>query len=148
MSPERKSYLVSAAAEAQPYPPEQKLAETWLAANIDRYQDLEWQVRVGIGLQLGGDYEEAIQRMAYQATRRRVDLVGVLADSVELIELKDHVDLAAVRQALDYAALWKIAPTTPPVSAIRVVGNTGNADIISTAGAHGVTVELLSPARS
>ena len=144
MSPARKSYLIETAAEAQPYPPESKLAETWLTANADRYQDVDAQVRVGEGVQLGGDYSEGIQKMAYHATRRRVDLVGVLADSVEIIELKDVVDWAAVRQALDYAELWKIAPTTPPVSAVRVVGNTGTADIVSIAAAQGVTVELLS----
>jgi hypothetical protein len=143
MDPQRKSYLIEAAAEAQPYPPESALAKAWLIANIDQYDDIDWQKRVGLGVQLGGDYDPSIQVMAFNATRRRVDLVAYQAVGATIIELKDHVDLAAVRQAVDYADLWKVAPSSPPVVAIVVVGRTGNADIANTAATLGVSVELL-----
>jgi len=143
MDPQRKAYLIEAAAEAQPYPPEAALAKAWLQANLDQYEDLDWQKHVGIGVQLGGDYDVSIQKMAANATRRRVDLVAYRDGTATLIELKDHVDWAAVRQALDYDDLWKTAPQDPPVSAVLVVGRTGDADIMATAAAKGVTVELL-----
>lgn len=145
MDPQRKSYLIEAACEAQPYPPERALAFNWLTANIDQYDDIDWQKRVGPGLQLGGDYLPGVQAMAYQATRKRADLVAYRNNATTIIELKDHVDLAAVRQALEYAALWKFAPADPPVAAVLVVGNTGDADIVNTAAAQGVTVELMPP---
>src|SRR5215472_7511127 len=129
MDPQRKSYLIEAAAEAQPYPPESALAKAWLIANIDQYEDIDWQKRVGLGVNLGGDYPDWVQTMAFNATRKRVDLVAYLAAGATIIELKDHVDLAAVRQALEYAELWKIAPADPPVAAVVVVGRTGDASI-------------------
>lgn len=144
MDAQRKAYLIEAACEAQPYPPERQLAHDWLTAHIDGYDDIDWQKRVGSGVALGNEYSPGIQAMAYQATRKRVDLVGYLNNATTIIELKDHVDLAAVRQALDYGELWKIAPTNPPVTAVMVVGNTGDADIVQTAAAQGVTVELIS----
>ena len=81
--------------------------------------------------------------MAYNATRKRVDLVGYANDATTIVELKDHVDLAAVRQALTYAELWKVSPTLPPVAAVLVVGRTGDAGIVDNALLLGVTVELL-----
>lgn len=142
MDPQRKAYLIEAAVEAQPYPPEAALAKAWLTANIDQYDDIDWQKHVGIGVQLGGDYDVSIQKMAANATRRRVDLVAYGHLGATLIELKDHVDWAAVRQALDYEDLWTVAPTDPPVYEVLVVGRTGDADIVATAAAKGVTVEL------
>lgn len=151
MDPQRKAYLIEAACEAQPYPPERELAFRWLTDNIDDYDDIDWQKRVGPGVQLGGDYSLGVQAMAYNASRKRADLVAYLNNSTTIIELKDHVDLAAVRQALEYAELWKIAPTTPPIAAVVVVGNTGDPDIINIAGGQGVSVELIpqsaAPAR-
>jgi hypothetical protein len=143
MDPQRRAYLIEAAAEAQPYPPEAALAKAWLQAHLDQYDDLDWQVRVGLGVQIGGDYDESIQKMAYHATRKRIDLVAIGAYGATIIELKDHVDLAAVRQARDYADLWQISPIDPPLSAVVVVGRTGDAAIADTAAALGVTVELL-----
>jgi len=143
MDPQRRAYLIEAAAEAQPYPPEAALAKAWLEANIDQYEDIDWQTRVGPGVQLGGDYAEAIQRMAYQATRKRVDLVAYGAAGATILELKDHVDLAAIRQAREYGDLWQQEPIDPALAAIVVVGRTGDADIAATAAALGVTVELL-----
>lgn len=151
MDEQRRSYLIEAATEAQPYPPEAALAAAWLDAHIDTFDDIDWQKRVGEGVELGPEYDQNIQAMAYQATRKRVDLVGYASDLTTIIELKDHVDLAAVRQALDYAALWIISPTLPPVDKILVVGRTGDAGIVETAASLGVTVELLpevqTPAR-
>lgn len=145
MDAQRKAYLIDAASEAQPYPPERLLAHAWLTSNLDDYDDLDWQKRVGPGVTLGPDHTPDIQKMAYQATRKRVDLVAYSHGTATIIELKDHVDLSAVRQALDYAKLWEIAPTDPPVSAIVVVGNTGNAGIVDTGATMGVSVELMSP---
>lgn len=145
MNPQRRAYLIDAAIEAQPYPPERLLAQEWLQANIDDYDDIDWQKRVGPGVTLGAEYSPGVQAMAYQATRKRVDLVAYLNNTATIIEFKDHVDLAAVRQAVEYAQLWAIAPKDPPVSAIVVVGNTGNAGILDTAAALGVSVELMAP---
>lgn len=143
MQEPRRSYLIEAATEAQPYPPEAALAAAWLESNIDHFDDIDFQKRVGPGVQLGPEYHANIQAMAYQATRKRVDLVGYAGDAATIVEFKDHVDLAAVRQALNYAQLWAVDPGTPPVSAVLVVGNTGDADIVNTAAAFGVTVQLL-----
>jgi hypothetical protein len=144
MDSARRAYLIVAATQAQPYPREAALAKAWLEAHIDEYDDIDWQKHVGLGVNLGADYDPGIQRMAYQATRKRVDLVGYQGETATIVELKDHVDLAAVRQAADYAGLWRASPADPPVSKVVVVGRTGDAAIADTAAALGVTVELFS----
>jgi len=144
MDQQRRAYLIEAATQAQPYPREAALARAWLEEYLDEYDDIDWQKHVGLGISLGPDYEPSIQRMAYQATRKRVDLVAYHSTGVTLIELKDHVDLAAVRQAAEYEELWRISPINPPVLAVVVVGRTGDAGIAQTADALGVIVELLS----
>jgi hypothetical protein len=144
MDPKRKTYLIEAAAEAQPYPPEAALAEAWLKANIDQYDDIDWQKRVGPGVDLGPDATPTVQAIAAQASRKRVDLVAYTLDGATIIELKDHVDLAAVRQAREYADLWQLAPIDPPLLAVVVVGHSGDAGIADTAAALGVSVELMT----
>jgi hypothetical protein len=144
MDATRRATLIDAAVEAQSYPPEAALARDWLTANIDSFDDIEWQKRVGTGVRLGPEYSPEIQKMAANATRKRVDLVGYKGNQTTLVELKQNVDLAAVRQAAQYAELWRIAPTTPPVAAVLVVGRTGDPDIQAIAAAHGVTVELIA----
>src|SRR5215468_3440154 len=143
MDPKRREYLIETAVEAQPYPPEAALAKAWLEANLDQYEDIDFQKHVGFGVELGADYPDYIQRMAFNATRRRVDLVAYKGLEATIVELKDHVDLAAVRQAAEYAVLWRTSPIDPPVVAVLVVGRTGDASIAQTAAALGVTVELL-----
>jgi len=142
MDPQRRAALIASAVEAQAYPPEAAVAKAWLEENIDQYWDIDAQVRVGPGVDLGPDYSPNIQKMAAQATRKRVDLVAYDMDGAIIVELKDHVDLAAVRQAIEYGRLWNIAPIDPPLKAILVAGRTGDADIMATAARQGVTVEL------
>src|SRR6516164_5737613 len=103
MDQQRRAYLIEAATEAQPYPPEAALAKAWLEANIDQYDDVDFQKHCGPGLKVGNAYPDYIQKMAYNATRKRADLVAYLDLTATIVEFKDHVDLAAVRQALDYA---------------------------------------------
>lgn len=143
MDPQRRASLIESAVEAQAYPPEAALAKAWLEANIDQYWNVDAQVRVGPGVDLGPEYSPNIQKMAAQATRKRVDLVAYDADGATIIELKDHVDFAAVRQAVQYRDLWNVAPIDPPVKAVLVVGRTGDANIATTAALQGVTVELI-----
>ena len=143
MDPQRRQYLISAASEAQSYPPEQSLAEAWLERNIDAYDDITWQKRVGEGVQLGAEYSPGVQQMAYHSSRKRVDLVAYKDNQAILIELKDHVDIQSVWQALNYASHWRINPKDPPVAAILVIGRTGDPGILDAAGEMGVTVELL-----
>src|SRR5262252_11217175 len=143
MDPQRKAYLIEAAVEAQPYPPEAALAKAWLEANLDQYDDLDFQKHVGPGLELGNEYADYIQSMAYNATRKRADLVMYQDLTATIVEFKDHVDYAAVRQVLEYADLWRHSPVDPPVVALVVVGRTGDAGIKETAAAQGVSVELL-----
>src|SRR5215471_16663353 len=143
MDSQRKAYLIEAAAEAQPYPPEAALAKAWLEANLESYTWLEWQKHVGPSVKLGPDATDTMRAIAEQASRKRVDLVAYNLGMATLIELKTHVDFAAVRQVAAYADLWRIAPIKPPVVALVVVGRTGDAGIKETAAAQGVTVELL-----
>ena len=143
MDPKRRKTLIESAVEAQPYPPEAALAKAWLESNIDHYWDIEAQKRVGRGVELCDHFSPGIRKMAFYATMKRVDLVSYAEDDATLIELKDHVDLAAVRQAQGYRDLWVSSPTDPAVIAVVVVGRTGDADIANTAAAFGVTVELL-----
>jgi hypothetical protein len=143
MDQQRRAYLIEAATEAQPFPPEAALAKAWLEANIHQYDDLDWQKHVGPGVELGSEHHPNMQKMAYHSSRKRADLVAYQGQSATIVEFKDHVDLAAVRQALGYADLWRHSPADPPVGAVVVVGRSGDAGIIDTAAALGVTVELL-----
>ena len=67
-----------------------------------------YDVQVGEGRDPGPAFANNIRQMATQLSRRRIDVVGILPDSIEIFELTQSCGLRAVGQAMVYPALLKI----------------------------------------
>lgn len=77
-----------------------------------------YDVAVGEGRDPGENYEFNIRSMAIQLSKRRIDVVGILFDRVEIFELTQLANLKAIGQALIYVhwltVTWQL---TVPVTA-------------------------------
>ena len=142
MTPERIVYLVELARETGSTPAEGAIAAAFVKRHAADYEDFDFQKRVGHGQQLPSGTDPKMAAGWYQATRRRVDLVGYTAGGATLVEAKDVVTWAAVRQAAEYRDLWAVIPQKPPVRAVVVIGRAIDAGIEQRATELNIQVEL------
>lgn len=79
-----------------------------------------YDVAVGPGRDPGDTFDDNIRQMALQLSKRRLDVVGIRPDSVEIFELTQSAGLKAAGQAIVYPhwliATWEI--TTPVTTTI------------------------------
>ena len=142
MSPDRIDYLVELAGESGSTPTEGAIAAAFVRRHAADYDDFDFQKRVGHGQQLPAGSDPGAAAGWYQATRKRVDLVGYTQAGATLIECKDIVTWAALRQASEYRDLWAIIPQKPPVIAVIVAGRTIDPGITQRAADLNIQVEL------
>ena len=95
--------------------------ERFLAAFPDRYDRIEYDVRVGKGRPAPPGTDANIQRAASALSHRRIDAVGFAPGVIDIIEITRLADLKAVGQLLAYPLLYSTTFTTPvPVTTVLV----------------------------
>ena len=79
-----------------------------------------YDVPVGPGRDPGDSFEDPIRKMALQLSKRRIDVVGILPDGVEIFELTQSAGLKSAGQAIVYpywlAVTWELTiPVTTTI---------------------------------
>lgn len=104
-----------------------------------------YDVTVGPGRDPGDNFPESIRRMALQLSKRRIDVVGVAADSVEIFELTQSAGLKAAGQAIVYPHLllvtWEL---TIPVTTTIICRQVQD-DIEPVLQSYGVRLVIIPP---
>lgn len=72
----------------------------------DRFDSVDYDFRVGEGIELHGEDDEAYKRMATMLSQKRIDVIGWLGDKPSIIEVKRRVGLSTLGQVLGYRALF------------------------------------------
>jgi len=77
---------------------------------IDRYpgkfETVDYDFRVGKGVNIEGETGEPWPRMAKMLSQKRIDVIGWVGDSPTIIEVKKRVGLSALGQVLGYRILF------------------------------------------
>ncbi len=73
----------------------------------DRFESVDYDFRVGEGIELPGEDEENYARMAKMLSQKRIDVIGWIGDSPTIIEVKKRVGLSTLGQVLGYQSLFK-----------------------------------------
>lgn len=71
-----------------------------------RFETVDYDFRVGEGIELPGEGDENYARMATMLSQKRIDVVGWVGDSPMIIEVKKRVGLSTLGQVLGYRALF------------------------------------------
>jgi hypothetical protein len=101
-------------------PTEVRVLREWIRREGHRYDELRFNVRVGEGVELQGDYTEKFKADWQQRTRMRLDCVGYNAPrSSTLVEAKVQWTNDAVWQLLSYRDRYRVEF---PVHEIALVG--------------------------
>lgn len=142
MDAARKQYLLVLALETQTSPIEGALCYAFVDKHADDYEDFYFQKRVGEGVTLIDPDTGQLDKVWYQATRKRVDLVGYTPAGATLVEFKNNATRAALVQVQNYAIEWITAPTKPAVVALIVVARTAEPGFEVAARNMGIGFEL------
>lgn len=81
--------------------------ERFLASVHNRFTEIDYDVRVGIGRDPGPVVEEKFREMGRLLSQRRIDAVGINDKEVCVIEITTIADLKAIGQMTSYPILYK-----------------------------------------
>jgi hypothetical protein len=88
-------------------PEEVRGLREWIRRNGEQYDELRFNVRVGIGHTLQGDYTEKFKADWYERGRPKPDLIAVrLPSTITIVEAKVQWQNDAVWQLLHYRDLY------------------------------------------
>lgn len=121
---------------------ETRLAQNWLRDFGHEYESIEFNVRLGQGIDIAPETAPEIRRMAFLNSAKRADLVAHVAGVVDIVETKERASLGALGQLLGYAHLYA---TTYPGSKVRnlfVVTSMADPDAIGPYKAHGIKIAV------
>lgn len=116
--------------------------ERFLKAFPDRYDFIDYDVRVGRGRPAPAGSDPAIQKDARDLSRRRIDAIGFTAGQIDIIEITRLVDLKAIGQLIAYPVLYQT--TFRPSIPVRtiIVAEEFHTDIAEVIATLPVTVWL------
>lgn len=105
-----------------------------------------YDVAVGPGRDPGDSFDDPIRKMALQLSKRRIDVVGIQPDGVEIFELTQSAGLKAAGQAIVYPHLLTVTwDLSIPVTMTVICRNVQDG-IESVLYAHGVRLVIIPPA--
>lgn len=89
--------------------------ERFLEAFPDRYDRIDYDVRVGKGREAPPEFEANLRKMALDLSRRRIDAIGYTPNRIDIIEITRLADLKAIGQLLAYPLLYRetFGPSVP-----------------------------------
>lgn len=88
-------------------PPDASLMASFLAANPTRYDNIDFDVRVGRGSDPGPDFPPTTRSLAVMLSQRRIDAVGYAEEFIDIIEVTVTAGLKALGQLIAYPLLYK-----------------------------------------
>ena len=104
-----------------------------------------YDVAVGPGRDPGDSFEDSIRKMALQLSKRRIDVVGVLPDGIDIFELTQSAGLKSLAQAIVYrywlTVTWQL---TIPVSS-SIICRSYQPDVFPLLLAHDIGLLVVQP---
>ena len=121
---------------------ESALAREWLKRHASEYEEIDFNVRLGDGVRLAFEADEAIQRQARLSTQRRADIIARSPDHATIVELKSTLNEEALLQLQLYQSLFRAEH--PEVASLQMTaaGYRAEPATLKLLGEYGVQVEL------
>jgi hypothetical protein len=86
---------------------ESRVAHAWLVTRGALYDTIEFNVRLGVGVEPPAELVEPYLSMATELSRKRADILARAGDDVIIIEVKLRASLGAIGQVLGYKSLYE-----------------------------------------
>lgn len=122
--------------------PESDVAKLWLQRHGHEYDRIEFNVRLGDGIDPGAGTPAYARRQAVMATQKRADVIAWLHGRATIIEVKIRVGLGAIGQLLGYQFLYMRAFPEQPEPRLLVVARLADGDVQPALVANGIDLVL------
>jgi hypothetical protein len=120
---------------------ESDISKAWLNAHGAEYDKIDFNVRLGEGVDPGDEYAAEIRDMAVKLTQKRADIVAQVGGQVDLLEVKVRVAFGALGQLLGYRTLWNLAYPGLPIRRLIAVGRSVVPDCEDTFAELGIVIQ-------
>ena len=117
--------------------------QRFLALHPDRFTSLNYDVRVGQGIEFPGSTTVALKSMAEALTKQRIDVVSQSGGQTTLIEIAPGAGTDSLGQLLVYRRLWVEEHATEPLPALMLVTDVDRPDIRRASEAEGVEMVIV-----
>jgi hypothetical protein len=123
-------------------PLESAVARAWLIKHQAEFDHVEFNVRLGDGIQLPPGAPEFMQRYARASTTKRADMILFKDTTATIVEVKIRIGASALGQLQTYRVL--LMAQRPYLTAVNMIaaGQTIEPDINSILTGQGIGVEL------
>jgi hypothetical protein len=125
-------------------PAEAAVLKDWLALHEGEYQRIDYNVRVGPGVDPGSDVAPAIRTNFIQSTQLRIDAVVWNGDSATLIEVKDRATPGAIGQLLTYSHYWQQSNRDAGVPKLLIIARSDSAGVGAAALTARIAFEIVA----
>lgn len=121
---------------------ESEVTRAWLGRHGAEYDRVDFQVRLGAGIDPGPGNPEYIRQLGRDLWAKRADIVAITGLDVTIVEVKERITPGAIGQLLVYRDLWR--REHPETTAIRLltIGRGAVTDLVETFQAQGVEIEV------
>jgi hypothetical protein len=120
---------------------ESQITRAWIQKHGAEYESIDFNVRLGAGVGLGEDYDDATRRDATLLSQKRADVVAIRAGVVTIIEVKVRIGLPALGQLLGYRELWRREHRDAGFIRLLAIGRSAVSDVDIVFRAQGVEIE-------
>lgn len=125
--------------------PEADLLTAWLRLHANDYDSVQYNVRVGHGIDPGPGVAESTRQGLIASSQRRVDALLYAGHQPTLVEVKVRGSLWGIGQLLGYRALWLRDSPSHIWPYLVMVCGTIDPDTAYAVTALGLTFEVVAP---
>ncbi len=125
-------------------PDEQIVFRAWLRLHEKEFDDIDGNVRIGVGQDPGDGFPDSTRKMAVQLTKLRIDAVLRRAADVTLAEVKRRAGPANIGQLLTYRAAWVNENRSFAPPKLLLICNTFTPNILPALKETGIQLEQVA----
>lgn len=123
--------------------PESDVCKEWLQRHAAEYDQIDFNVRVGAGVELqGGDFTPETIALANSMTQKRIDMVTWVYGQPGIWECKIRASLGAVGQLIGYRELFAVTYPGSPQPTLTILARRVDPDTLQVCSAQGIDVIL------
>ncbi|SRR5579885_3269982 len=124
-------------------PREVVVFNAWLLLHYSEYTAFDFNVRVGNGADPLPTMTDDEKRQWKLNTQKRIDAIAWKDSSPTIIEVKDKAEIRSIGQVVGYGYLWSLDNPAAGKPGMMIVANRADSDVLLTANAAGVQVNLV-----
>ena len=140
MPPPNLDELIALSRYPGRFEPEHEVIGDWLQARGNLYDRIEFNVRLGAGVEPPPDLVEPYRTNAIELSQKRADIIAYQGPGVVIIEAKGRATINALGQLQAYRALWELERPAVPVLGLHLICRRIAADDLVARRGNGVDV--------